>query len=264
MPGFLYFLEGQPIPIDEAIERNGLGYALDHEHTMLVECESASPSGATGYILGDNQVNSDTDIGYRRDVQEWRQFRNVWVGYYRESPPRPGLLARQETVRGYQITLADGNQWVVPLIRQQDGKSQLPHLMDVDEDGNWVRGSVVEKYRKLTEIASSFFEVWHGAYVAFLNSNPDPGEEFEFDYPGDANAATQILSCNYAISWREAAMLGLYADMAKHTALILWAACDCGQAANWIRGQKKTDSAGLSTDAGPGDSTIDTPRLLAS
>ena len=101
MAGILYFIEGEPCNIVDAITEHGLGYALDPAHTTLVPIESSSPSGKPGFLLADNIANSDGEIMYRGKRQEWRKFRSVWVGYDTENRPTPGDLARLETVRGY-------------------------------------------------------------------------------------------------------------------------------------------------------------------
>lgn len=269
MAGFLYFVEGEPgntvHNATEIIAEHGFGYAMDSSCVLSPISLGATPSGKPGCILADPKRHESPC--YRADQQTWQRLRNHWVGYWKDDPPKPSDLERNSLIPGYEIELGDGNLWRVPLARQyvrthaQNGTfgSQLPHRLAIDESGQWAMGPVVDRYANVWQLSIAFFDLWHAALVAAIESDED---SFVFDFDLPQNTAIKILSANYVISDIESSLLGIL--LSDDTAgKIMRAACDCDLALLWIVEAKKNERAadGSTIDDGAEDCSVTTPQL---
>ena len=263
MAGFLYFVESKPRNTAEIIAEYDLGYALDPGCVLSPISLGASPSGKPGCLLADG--NRVSKVAFRPKQQTWKHVNGLWVGMLNDDRPTPTDLLRPQMVAGYPVILGDGNQWIVPLVRQYNHDaehgSRLPHSRDLDENGNWVKGPVLAKYEHLVELTESFFDRWD---VALREAIENKADDFSVDDPEPEKTAVKVLSANYVISDIEVALLRLLQDEGDTAGEIMWAACDCRLALSWILSDKKkeADADGLRIGDGVRDSTKDMPQLM--
>ena len=118
-------------------------------------------------------------------------------------PPRPADLERESGVAGYDLKLADGNVWRVPLVRRWDAQ-QLEHVAALPEaiTGEAAGG----RYRFVTRVRPEFAEIdaiGESLFSAF-NTRATTTIEDLFDL------ASRLLAVNYRLGPEEAMLLGLF------------------------------------------------------
>lgn len=146
---------------------------------------------------------------YDASGQTWRAIPGSewWIGYWRNAKPGPADLVRSSVLDSQPVVI-HGQEWQVPICRVfADGQARvhLPQAMDLDADGNWVIGSVVEQYRQLWEASKSYFDF-------ILSQIPDEegnAEPIEIMVADVADACVVVLGTNYRVNAVEVAMLGL-------------------------------------------------------
>jgi len=87
-------------------------------------------------------------VVYDPSRQTWRKMLGgkYWLGIQNDRKPEPRGLAKPNCINGYAITLADGNEWVLPNVMA------LPAVFDVDDEGNEVKRTKAE-YREIEDRA---------------------------------------------------------------------------------------------------------------
>lgn len=182
------------------------------------------PDGKAGMLVSFGQGSG---IGYHADSQEWHKFPQFWLGWWRDKRPRPKDLERSVMLAGSAVTLADGQQWMVPVAKL------LPQRA-VYDGTIWGR-KLDERYRSLWELACRLRdEYWELVTEAVLLrtelggklgdgddvSEKLSGEELEAWGAAletataaaqglDLSAVVQVLAANYRIGNEEASTLGL-------------------------------------------------------
>ena len=272
MAGLLYYLPGEDAQRPHSVTRErvdelGLGHAFDGAKFTPSGVHQKGPDGGSGVIVADgSRVDK---IGYYPERQTWRKVGGsaVYVGHYRDQRPTAADLARAELVDGVPLKLADGDLWLIPLARGWNGSEQntgwyhgLPRRNDVDDAGQWVPGDVLPRYKRLWEVATSWWDAKQAAIAAAAlreegssqRGEETIGAEFDFnDFGGLNDAAAYVLSVNYRVSKTEIGLLGLFDTETAER--ILDATCDWNTVVAWV--QKKTldtlraDTS--STDDGP-------------
>lgn len=231
MSAFLYFLPDQQLPVTrEKLIAWGLDYAFDG---VPHHAAASGPDGQRGVLLCDQPRLEPHVPAYRPEEQPWRKVPRepgsdgpeIHVGYYREAKPTIDDLAREEILPGELVELCDGHQWQVPLVRQAfpDGSSSsaLPAYLDVDDDGQIVRGETDPRYQWLFEVCTPFWEAWLAGFEAasdrlsLLSEQSTEAERdeagiFHIDCPTLLEDAVRVLSANYRIGLREAMQLQLW------------------------------------------------------
>lgn len=86
---------------------------------------------------------SDLDakrVVYKPDEQTWIESidKKYMLGVWNDQRPGPLELARDRQLRGHSVMLADGNNWLVPVIRAIDGGSRLPASLILGDKGQVV------------------------------------------------------------------------------------------------------------------------------
>lgn len=249
MASFLYFVStDKPLTNLAAIAELGLSYAFDTMPTVAAIPRGATPNGKPGFLLADESRMNGYSVFYRPKEQTWRTFGDVSIGYYNDSPPTPKELLHQEHLPGRVATLADGNDWIVPVIYLWEGTdkaTKLPKFLDVDDDGNFREGSVIEKYLPLVERISPWFDMWvEAAKKAVANDT-----EFTVDYKPEDCAF--ILGHNYRVGPRELAMRRVL-QAGVTAAVVLWVACDLNVALDYlVEASSEKKSGELTSDTLP-------------
>jgi hypothetical protein len=111
--------------------------------------------------------------------------------------PGPDELQRStRSVDGYSVTLADGNDWFIPVVRFLDGNTQLPQVIMRKPNGK-ATWDVKPEYLELVRVADRIVkDLLDGEQTAY-----DPDEMLWF--------CTQALQLNYRIGEAEIAAMGL-------------------------------------------------------
>jgi hypothetical protein len=105
--------------------------------------QPSSPSNEPGLFCawGDPRNPAD-DVAMVYDLsrQTWKRGPGGkwWIGVQNDKRPGPSDLARAKSINGHAVTLADGNEWVMPNVMA------LPAVFDLDDDGNEVKRTRAE------------------------------------------------------------------------------------------------------------------------
>lgn len=109
----------------------------------------------------DKTCRADADMGDNclvGDQQTWREVQNqdgttcYWLGWRQDSKPTPADLVRSKTIDGHPVTLADGNDWLIPVVGPYS--SRLPRSFSVSAKGE-LDANVRKDFRKLFEDSDS-------------------------------------------------------------------------------------------------------------
>ena len=158
----------------------------------------AGPTGGRGIIFG-WPVNGQhaARCSYRPEEQDWipaahhgdEPAARYFIGFWKDSPPRAGELARRRVYGGISVTLGDGCEWTVPACRD------LPHAMRLLPGGEW--GVAPTDQFAPYVVAAKHFELQ-------LLGDARPGliEQVEF--------AIRALSLNYRLTREVASHLQLF------------------------------------------------------
>lgn len=207
------------------------------------EITTHGPGGASGVMVVTLPASGETPkrIGYSPDFQTWRQAtktpdgKDLWIGVDREHPPTPADLLRTGAVgsltgelvaahRGYTMTLADGNPWMVPVIRRHAAVASRGHrLSALPTDLGWdLEGRFVEQlkpaYQHLFDDAGALVELFYEA-----DGQARTGE-FEISVETGLAWCLRILGLNYRVGPHEQNVLHMVAE--SNVWLILGLAVD--------------------------------------
>lgn len=138
MAGFLYYIPNEKGCSARVIERCGLAYALPADGKGITARGCSGPDGGSGVCCALVSEGMEEQVGYYADRQIWRKApeRPYWVGSVKDSPPTPADIQRVEIVNGHTVTLDDGHDWIVPLVRAFNGATALPMTIGLGDDGD--------------------------------------------------------------------------------------------------------------------------------
>jgi hypothetical protein len=197
MNGFIYYVPNAKGVRVEDLTRLGIGYASEGEGPTSLEVFNNGPDGGQGCFatFGDQGFNG-------LDKIEWMamtpgQVNGVLVGLHPDYRPGPADLVRKRLLQGHEVTLSDGNNWLVPVARQFGGSSPLPTSLRWDGSA-WVPGDVLKSYQELFGKACRIWDVL---------CNHQPGEDISIS--DGAEIAVSALGLNYRIGRCEVSLLGL-------------------------------------------------------
>jgi hypothetical protein len=205
MSGFLYFRAKHTRTVaPQDLKSWGLSYAFEAGVQSCV-CQNNTPTKSSGIVFGEVARHGDGRVKMDMEAQEWRKMsrpgqEDVYIGYWKDAPPRPADLARKNQLGGYTVPLADGHKWLCPLVRYFDEgagelKTNLPSYLEVDDAGELVPGQVIPLYAHLWELTAPFVEQ--------MLSDTEEGPEVS---RSEINKAAQaLLQTNYVIGANEIA-----------------------------------------------------------
>lgn len=255
MSGFLYYRPGDGLVNLADAKTHAIGYAFDGG-TPAGANGVIGPDGGRGTIFADRKRLGEKTIRYVAAEQAWRQIPNseVWVGYYTDAKPTPGDLARPTMLDGPTMILADEHAWKIPLIRRFDEQTEvfaanLPQVIGLDDEGNWMLGCVVAKHNHLWKDVGLFVDHLCGAVAVAAD---DEAEDVVVDYTltHELNTIADLLAANYVVSKAEVAVLGLLAGEAMILE-VLMAAADWKTFIAWANSKKNEEPNTPSTEGGP-------------
>ncbi len=246
MGGFLYFRPAQVKNVSpEDVATWGLGYAFERSPISCV-CHNNTPTGTAGVVFGDDKRHAAGGVKMNLEAQEWSKRptpQGVYVGYWKESPPTPADLKRQQQLGGFRIQMRDGNEWMCPAVRMFDADSEqlktaLPAKFDLDESGNPVAGDVVAEYASLYELMSD--------YAAHMQAGTLDAHFESLTMAQLCGDAAKLLQANYTIGLHEIRALNLWqvrGDACSEASTTVLAAIDYPTYSQWeLAKQKKTPS----------------------
>lgn len=135
----------------------------------LARCEVRSgPNGQAGLVVAP-LLASDGEppelLGFHSERQTWVdpfEQGKVWIGWANDAPPTPDDLRRTTPLAlpGYEVELADGQTWQVPVISSQERLGALHQKLTIDGQGK-ARAAVAARHQSLweesAEIADAYF-----------------------------------------------------------------------------------------------------------
>jgi len=207
MRGFLYFVpnksggESAKAVITEAGGAGILYPGIAANHT------GAGPGGPGGMMLSPKGPTA-----FDPNVQQWQRVPGgaYWIGIDTQNMPGPDDLIRQHPLPGHRVELADGHEWVIPMARraiQTNGEiswaAALPTVRRFGDDGTWVAGDIVNRYKPL----------WNEALRidAMLAASAAGGDDAfaNLDFDAETNIAALAIAANYRVGPVEISLLGL-------------------------------------------------------
>ena len=240
MPGLLYYLpDREGLTLADTAEV-GLAHAFEADCTAR-RVMANGPDGGAGVVVVDQ--GRQRQPGHYSDRQKWLKIpgnpADAWVGRYTDQPVLPEDVARHEQLSGHQMRLADGQDWLVPVARgcgeTRDGQPVLyqavPARMALDEEGNWIDGELIDRYKPLWSIATEWWDRFMAIGKAAAEEGSEPEETFDFDRR--ANAAVDVLAVNYRLARAEVALLGLFDGDTPRS--VLDATVDMPTIQEWIK-----------------------------
>lgn len=151
--------------------------------------------GRSGKIYGDRSIEV-TRLGYFKDRQTWRKIPGTKcrVGWCNDSVP-----TLDETTRPHEIPGKEVDGALIPVSRSwnEEGKYivELPCYVDVNDEGEPIRGEVIERCRSAWDLSQSIFER--------MMSGEDFSEAEVIKF------AWQILALNYRVGPVECSVMKL-------------------------------------------------------
>ena len=194
---FLYYLSNLPGINPRMLADRGLLSRFKTEHGGLIEYSvtacSNGPAGS-GIIVAIGAQPSE----YAPSLQVWHQYEKFWIGMEKDLYPRPEDLVREVGFSGYDITLVDGAEWRVPLLRRWNSAicghvSALPKSMR-PVDGR-MREVVSPRYAAHDAVAE---RIWQ----SFLKEETVSLDQIFIN-------CAELLAMNYRIGAEEVVALGL-------------------------------------------------------
>jgi len=258
----LYFLPGVRLeefvqdgrPAAALLKRYGLdGVLADIELTSALSMQDttgAGPSGSSGVLFCTNTAGQPPHrFGYLPEFQRWQKVCNqpeLWIGVDKEHPAGPNDLRRVRLLDGHPVTLADGNEYLVPYVRSLEGRTALPRDMYHDADGKFVQ-EIQPAYQGIWEVTARLWDMVYGQDEAARL----------MDYEEALGYCLDVLGLNYRYGKHEQAVLRLVDTTSDTWERIFEAVVDVPFTQQVLAEQKKTEPpaapATPSTPPGSGD-----------
>jgi hypothetical protein len=218
MGQFLYYLPGSDKPPHECVKAAGLDDRLGgYGHGEVV-----GPNGVKGWLVGAGKLG-----GYKPESQTWSGpfgDSGFWIGFYNDDRPTPAELARPRQVRGSDVTMLDGHDWLIPAARF------APSAMIV-RDGQVVLTPLELKRRlwaRVEQVTPYIF---------------DTDGDGEMEWIDILTITAECLTANYRVSRDPAQELSALGLMSSDNAIeVLQALVDIAAIQRIAEGQKNTES----------------------
>lgn len=242
MSCFLYYKPGHKQPVTKAdVEAWGLSYAIDDPVSSPVRGET--PDGGAGFVVADKQRLGSGAPMIHRARQEWREMPGgCWLGWEKDNPPGPDDLARDVLLAGVPLDLADGREWIVPVVRSVtevgEAECALPAVYTMGADGELVTGGPVARYARLWEETGWCWDA--------MVSGEEVSDQRAVETCG------RVLGANYAVSAFELCQLGVFSQqLLQSPAQLLAVANSYFTFKQWLEDQKKTTESSSETNSSP-------------
>lgn len=212
MPGLCYYVPMDREPKLRVEKLEDLGFP----HIKYAKCpgifSTKGPDGAQGYFFkldempGGLRKRENAYVGFFPDKRTWTKTPDgYWIGFDTDSPPKPIDVQIPVAPEGYRITLLDGNDWVMPIVRECDGETTLPKVYRL-LDGATCQ-SLLPGYESLWDVACRIYDTLGTAL-----GQMSPGGHTPLNMDEAFSAVALAFQTNYVIGEMELRALGLCAQ----------------------------------------------------
>ncbi len=249
MAGYLIFIPaGSPNAQPRQLLADlGLGGLCDDDLPDALPV-AVGPTGAGGVLLTWCLSPGAPQLGYYPDDQEWQAMsdRTWWFGREKGQTVTPDSVSRRRLFTSLTTTLADGNEWRIPLARE------LPRTWGLDPLGRFQR-NVQPQFQSFVELSARVYDSLLGAGES-LSVNAGDGvpvpEAWEF--------ICRSLAMNYRLCPEIIAAIGLIDD--SNFASVLLATAETATI-NTLLGRYATVAAELVVPAAPAAADLSDSEL---
>ena len=178
------------------------------EQCSIQEMHAKGPSGQSGVLVVVLPPSREAPkrLGFYPEFQRWLEVeQGVWAGVDREQPPRPDDLRRETALhRGYELKLADGAIWTVPVVRRPPAATDRGYeASDLPHDIGWNLARQFTKtlkadYQALWDDTAELCELFFGAA---------DGKAREISIEAGLRWAIRLLALNYRYGAHEQNLL---------------------------------------------------------
>ncbi len=174
----LFFVPNAKAVTPELLQEHGLDDLLPARTSRET---SLGPSGGPGLLIASGDFPADRML-FDDAKQRWsKRFGcSSYVGNYLDDVPTLDQFAREKQIDGRSVTLLDGAEWLVPMLREwrEDATftPMLPRTMyQCTETGVWLLGKVIPSHKELwetsLEIAEDLMNQLRGGSAADMDWN---------------------------------------------------------------------------------------------
>jgi hypothetical protein len=201
MAGFLYFQPGDVAPSRESLAAVGFRLA-DLAAVPGRECLKG-PNDGHGWVftLGSSvsPEGREPSCLYKPERQQWREAYDgkLWLGWETADPPNRADLQRRAEVDGRAVTMADGREWTVPVLRTRMGETTLPATLGQGPNGTIIQCQVLPEFVELWALVCKLWEA-----VSVDPTKLSPEDTYQL--------AAQALGMQYCVTGWELTHLGLF------------------------------------------------------
>ena len=226
-----YLIEGRHTLTPQDLTVWGLGHAFDGSPSRRATANG--PNGQGGVVIGVGE-----SIGYFPETQTWTQLPAIdgaptrWLGLPKPPPKlAPESLRRATQLPGHLVTLADGQQWLVPAAKRFDVNSQrydraVGSRLRLNSAGEWMVEDVLPQYAELWAAATRWFDYRDDGSLMVAEA---------------ADMCVVALTTNYRVSRAEVGALGLLDDKTT-IAEVLNAVIDQPTFVEWCQKKSREES----------------------
>lgn len=205
IPPFTYFFEGTPEVPEKYIDRFERGNCSigenargpNDKHGILV-----APFGQSICVVDKNQ-------------QHWEQIDDkVWLGTLKKVDPE--IFKREKLFYGYEVELADGKNWLIPVANPYLKTCSLPIIYRwrwcPKAKQRQMYHAVENEFQEISEKAGEIgLQIYNQGLEAAVNQT-DLNFDFEMDDNDAAEFLYRVVNVNYNISFLEFQSLGVFSQ----------------------------------------------------
>jgi len=128
---------------------------------QVIVSRSIGPAGGPGVLVYPKPAIAEELplCIYNPPSQQWVPFRNYWIGWEKESPPKVQTLAKRKRMIGIDLVDDQGETWIIPVIRAENNSNHLlSRTWTFDSNGQMV-SQLVPKHQRLWEVSGIFMDV---------------------------------------------------------------------------------------------------------
>jgi hypothetical protein len=166
MSRILYFIPGQAAAGTTILQKAGLAGVIGPQRST--RGPTAGPADVSGVLVannpppGSNGSTGPAELSYSPEAQRWAREPEgrYYVGVGIDNPPGPADLIREDAPGGNLVTLADGRDWMVPVVATFANSPQavsIPRAIVFDDTGQLVTEPKAE-LQILEEVGAEIFE----------------------------------------------------------------------------------------------------------
>jgi len=186
---FLYYIPGTPDVSKPASVFNIMPFG-ETPLNKFARCGCKGPDGKNGFVFSHAPDGVKVITGYYSETQEWVEVMGIWIGFYKDDPPKPEHLMRpaNEMISGHNV-----NGWMVPIARVYPDGTNLPESFVLNDSGEW-ESEIKAEFLNVSKRCETAWEI-----ITRQDDVELPNENFLVDLAVDAIAINYYVS-KYEIS----------------------------------------------------------------